>query len=440
MNHPDFEQTLHLAEEIRRLAASLLAHPEEAVPAKLNGTLFQFSETTREIHAFEPAREMARSLGALLADCNEQVLDSQTRLQALSILQNLLEELDVDGSVRHSKSRTPLVTPISPSTLHMNNRVVLYIDNNDLLVMLREVLFQAGFTTTNIASLDDLTRISEEDYPAAIIADLSLCHLSPDFGEVFAQFRQRGNPPPHLFCIAGSKDIPARLEAVRLGATRFFSKPLDVTRLVAVLKGVTGQTPTSPFKALLIDDDQLAGEIYEASLRHAGVETMIVRNPLQAPYLISQFKPDVIVTDVYMPGCNGLELLAVLRQDDMLADTPVIFLSSDNDIRCRLEALDLGGDDFLTKPIDTVLFVATVITRAKRSRVLKRSRSEYRNILDRMREMESHLPGNIPALRESTFQPDVFSTDLTLSEEYVIDDTGNEDAAQKSTGFLPGGS
>jgi hypothetical protein len=72
--------------------------------------------------------------------------------------------------------------------------------------------------------------------------------------------------------------------------------------------------------------------------------------------------------------------------------------------------------------------------------VLKRSRSEYRNILDRMREMESHLPGNIPALRESTFQPDVFSTDLTLSEEYVIDDTGNEDAAQKSTGFLPGGS
>jgi DNA-binding response OmpR family regulator len=424
MSHPDFAQALHLAEEIRRLATSLRDHPDEAVPAKLNGTLFQFSETTREIHAFEPAREMARSLGALLADYDEQVLDSQTRLQALSILQNLLDELATDGSARHSKTRTPLVTPISPSTHRMNKHVVLYVDNGDLLLMLREVLFQAGFTTTNVGSLDALIRIPEENYPAAIIADLSLCHLSPDFGEVFAKFRQRGNPPPHLFCIAGSKDIPARLEAVRLGATRFFSKPLDVTRLVAVLKGVTGQTPTSPFKALLIDDDLLAGEIYEASLKRAGVETMIVRNPLQAPYLISQFNPDVIVTDVYMPGCNGLELLAVLRQDDMLADTPVIFLSSDNDVRCRLEALDLGGDDFLIKPFDPALFVATVITRAKRSRVLKRSRSEYRNILDRMREMERHLPETYQGARESVIQPEVFSTDLILSEGYVIDDVG----------------
>jgi DNA-binding response OmpR family regulator len=394
MNHPDFAQALHLAGEIHRLAAVLLENADTAIPAELNNTLFRFSEISREIQAFEPAGEMARSLGALLADCDEQVLDRLTRLQALSILQNLLEELDADGSVRHSKNRAPLVTPISPSTQRMNNRVVLYVDNDDLLVMLREILFQAGFTTTNIGSLNDLVGIHEEDYPAAIIADLSLCHLSPDFGEVFAQFRQRGNPPAHLFCLANSKDIPARLEAVRLGATRFFSKPLDVARLIAVLKGVTGQTPTSPFKALLIDDDPLAGEIYEASLNHAGVKTLVVCDPLQAPYQISQFNPDVIVTDVYMPGCNGLELLAILRQDDILADTPVIFLSSDNDIRCRLEALDLGGDDFLIKPIDPALFVATVITRAKRSRTLKRSRSEYRNILDRMREMERHLPEN----------------------------------------------
>jgi hypothetical protein len=71
------------------------------------------------------------------------------------------------------------------------------------------------------------------------------------------------------------------------------------------------------------------------------------------------------------------------------------------------------------------LFVATVLTRAKRSRVLKRSRSEYRNILERMREMERHLPETYPGTRESIIQPEVFSTDLILSEDYVVDEGEN---------------
>jgi hypothetical protein len=75
------------------------------------------------------------------------------------------------------------------------------------------------------------------------------------------------------------------------------------------------------------------------------------------------------------------------------------------------------------------LFVATVLTRAKRSRVLKRSRSEYRNILERMREMERHLPETYPGTREKNIQQDVFSTDLILSEDYLIDDAGNEPPA-----------
>lgn len=416
--------------EIRRVAGLLLAHPEAAVPAELNGALLRFAEASRKNHSFEPAGEMARSLRTLLADCEGQILDHQTRIQVTSIIQSLFEALDADGAPRQTKDRTPLVTPIPPSTQQINNRIVLYVDNSALLLMLRESLFEAGFTTTNVACVEDLLRIDKDDCPAAIIADLSLCQMNPHSGEVFSQVRRHGTPPPHLFCLASSNDIPARLEAVRLGATRFFSKPPDIRRLIAVLKGVTGQTPTQPFKALLVDDDRLLCEIYELALNDAGVETLSVHDPLQAPYLISQFKPDVIVSDIYMPGCNGLELLAVLRQDDSLADTPVIFLSSDNDIGCRLEALDLGGDDFLVKPFDNSLFIATVITRAKRARALKRSRSEYRHVLERMREMERHLPEAFSGVRTGDAGMDVPFPDLIDPEDYTIHDIGHKDSVQ----------
>lgn len=410
------------AEEVGRLAAIFLARPKAAVSAELSAALFRFSVASKDGDCFESAGEMARSLGCLLAHYEGQILDSQMRLQVVSILQSLLEVLGDDGLVGNSRSRSPLVAPISPSAQQINNRVVLYVDDGALLIMLRETLFQAGFTTTNVNSLDSLALLGEEDYPAAIVADLSLCHMNRNSGEALAEFRQRSDPPPHLFCVASSTDIPSRLEAVRLGATRFFSKPLDVRRLIAVLKGVTGQTPTPPFKALLIDDDQLSSEVCMATLNQAGVETLSVHDPLQAPYLINQFKPDVVVTDVYMPGCNGLELLAILRQDDALADTPVIFLSSDNDTRCRLEALHLGADEFMIKPFDPSLFVATVVARAKHARFLKRSRGECRNVLERMREMERRLQENSPGSHEAGFQMDNEFFSLISMEDYILHD------------------
>lgn len=293
------------------------------------------------------------------------------------------------------------ITRLFPSTHSNNKRVALYVDSRSLTATLQKALLQAGFITINLESLDELVNHEEENFPAAIIVDLGRCHREACAKEVFAQLQQRFDPSRHIFCIASSDDISARLEAVRLGATRFLSKPVDIGNLIKVLNGVTGQTQTKPFRALLIENDEIIGNNRSSALNDTGVETLVMRDPLRAPDLINRFNPDVIVCDAYLPGCTGIELLAILRQDDVLADTPIIILSSENDSPCQMDTLYFGGDDFLVKLTDTQLLVATVIARAKRTRMLKRSRSEYRSIVEQLRDMEDFPPKSFSTAHKS---------------------------------------
>lgn len=391
-------------ERLRALLLDLQADSGCAIPPLLTATLFDFSIATVEQHRLEHAGEIARSLASLLHHCGLRVPDEQERLQVTVLVERLLQALvpkPIPSAAILTDAYRPLVTPIAPSSATSSLRILLHIDGAGERLLLDEALAAAGFEVRNIASLEALAALDERTRPAAIIADLSLCRRDAQAGERFADLRRWLSPPPHLFCIGAAEDIPARLDAVRLGATRFLATPIDTARLVAVLRGVTAQTPRRPYRVLMVDDDPLLGQLYADVLNEAGIETFVLDDPLAVPQAIAGFDPDVIVSDIFMPGCNGFELLALLRQDDALADTPIVLLSSEGEIGRRMEALDLGADDYLSKPVSGDVMVATVVARAKRARMLKRSRSEYRRVLQHVREIEraqqqsgSPLPGD----------------------------------------------
>lgn len=417
MSENDENSLQRLIERVRDLSAKqLLALDAPAAPL-LSSTLVDFHIATKENHCLEDAGEIARSLASLLHHCGERAPNEQERPQVSLLIGNLLRELAPVGSAMPALL-PPLVTPVVPSAATAQKRVALYVDSGSLLVMLRETLAQAGFEPLNVDSLEVLSALDAGQRPVAIIADLGLCQLHPQCSEVFSALRRRFDPPPHLFCIGTATDIPARLEAVRLGATRFLAQPIDTGRLVAILKGVTLQTPPQPFRVLLVEDDPFLGDLFAEGLREAGLEVCVVEDPLQAPARIAGFEPDVIVSDIYMPGCNGFELLAMLRQDDTLADTPIMVLSSEPQVGRRMEALGLGADDFLGKPVEMELLVSAVIARARRARMLKRSRSEYRRLLQRLHELERHLPGHV----HGQAGPEMVLEDMLLSETINMDD------------------
>lgn len=197
--------------------------------------------------------------------------------------------------------------------------------------------------------------------PAAIICDLA--------------FAKENNAPASsvapLIFTAPRDDFATRLNAVRAGGSAFFTKPIDIGALIDTLDTLTSAREVEPFRILIVDDQPLLAATYATTLRQAGMVVTTVTNPLRVMASLSDFQPDVLLLDMYMPGCTGLELATVLRQQAAYVSIPIVFLSAETQIDRQMDALKRGGDDFLTKPIQLDHLVGAVTSRANRARLLR---------------------------------------------------------------------
>ena len=371
--------------EIEARITSPDGSPESQLPSKIPDLVLALAEKALG-EGLMSVYQTTRSIASFLEGMQECDANEQDRLQLNLLLDNLRHELyPLNTRITPAFS---LITRIAASTPTSNDRIAIFVESRAIDAMLHETLGHAGFSPHSISSMQSLAQVEVDDYPMAIVADLSLCQVDSHTQATILSLRERFTPPPHLFCLAGADDVQARLQAVRLGATRFLKKPINTDQLIAIIKGVTIQTQTIPFRALFVDDDRVMTEYYAIAMKKIGVEVRVVNDPLSAPAVVTEFVPDVIVTDLYMPGCNGLELAALLRQDESLADTPILFLSIESNIQRQMAALDLGADDFLTKPVNIDVLQAAVLARAKRGRMLKRSRKEYKSVAEHLMHIE----------------------------------------------------
>lgn len=103
-------------------------------------------------------------------------------------------------------------------------------------------------------------------------------------------------------------------------------------------------------KILLVDDDLELGEALKDSFAEQGLSLEIATTGEDAVQLLETFDFDIILLDWNLPGINGLSVCRRYREAN--GCSYVIFLTSENDIKRKEEALDAGGDDYLVKPFD----------------------------------------------------------------------------------------
>lgn len=166
-------------------------------------------------------------------------------------------------------------------------------------------------------------------------------------------------------------DLRTRLQAVRLGGAAFFTHPVDIDALTAKLDDLTSHCAPEPFRVLIIDDEPALARLLGLMLQQVAMETRVVTDPLQVMAHLVDFRPDLILMDVYMPGCSGTELASVIRQQEAYVSIPIVYLSVETDISVQQEAMRQGGDDFLMKPVEPRHLVSAVSTRAARARILR---------------------------------------------------------------------
>ena len=210
-----------------------------------------------------------------------------------------------------------------------------------------------------------------ERHPAAIVMDVDFAGAG--VGLTLAAEAQIGleQKLPLLFFSLHEADTPTRLAAVRAGGQGFLTGTLEASSLMEKIEVLTCVAQYEPYKVLIIDDSGAQALHAERLLNGAGIVTRTLIDPIQAMTELAEFQPDLIILDMYMPGCTGTELAKVIRHNDRYVSVPIIYLSAEDDMDKQLDAMSEGGDDFLTKPIQPRHLITTVRNRAARARHLK---------------------------------------------------------------------
>ncbi|HEY9877446.1 MAG TPA: response regulator, partial [Leptolyngbyaceae cyanobacterium] len=115
-----------------------------------------------------------------------------------------------------------------------------------------------------------------------------------------------------------------------------------------------------PAKILVVDDHAASRMTAAAFLDLEGYDVLEADSGSQALNFVWTEKPDLILLDVMMPGMDGFEVCQHIKQDEQTRLVPVVFVTALDDRQSRLRGIEVGGDDFLTKPFDQLELSARV--------------------------------------------------------------------------------
>ncbi len=263
--------------------------------------------------------------------------------------------------------------PSPSSPLHEQKTRLVYIveDDKALGADLALQIGHFGYRVQTFTSPEQMLNAMDAEMPAGVIMDIMFPSDALAGTEAVARFTGDDHPPVPVIFISARDDITARLNAVRAGGHAYFTKPFDIGPLVDKLDNLTLDESPDPFRILIVDDSETLADYYALVLQRARMQTVVVNDPMEVMEALAEFNPELILMDMYMPGCNGRELAQVIRQQEAYIGTPIVFLSTERDVDKQMAAMGEGGDDFLTKPIKDNYLIAAVHTRAERYRTLR---------------------------------------------------------------------
>ncbi len=157
---------------------------------------------------------------------------------------------------------------------------------------------------------------------------------------------------------------------------------------------------------LIVDDEPVERETMRVLLSGRGYNLVIAPNGAEALEQAAALAPDLILLDVMMPGMDGFEVCQRLRADPLLAEVPIIMVTALDDQPTRLRGLEVGADDFLTKPYDRLELRARVqtITRLNRYHRLLVERTQRQQAEEEIhrRDLEMALLNHVITTAAST--------------------------------------
>ncbi len=232
-------------------------------------------------------------------------------------------------------------------------------------------------------------------------------------------------------CEEGGRDeLVPDLERIRTSATRLLERSEDIVRLatqsdaaaglgesealteqvLSKIKTVSGGAlPEAEGRLLVVDDNETNRDLISRQLARFGYTVATAVDGKEALDRLQQEDFDLVLLDVIMPRMDGVETLTRLRQEDRLADTPVIMLSSLNELDSAVRCIEMGAADYIAKPVQASLLEARIAA-ALEVRDLRSREHAYRRrvevdgaLIERL--LQGAFPGTVrERVREGTVE------------------------------------
>jgi PAS domain S-box-containing protein len=388
------EYLAHLEEKI-----SLLNHQWQEICAAA-GNLDIYPEFQRQFHNMrgtagtygcpelsDVAKEIDLLLGAHAATHSHLSVEVQVQitdyLKSLTSISRICSSRGVSLNIAPSAFRE-----ISQSSKRQLPLVFLVDDDADFCLNMTARL-KEHCVCVCFSSKSEFELALEDRLPDAVIMDMML--PEGDLAGADAALELASCQPVPLIFLSVRDDEESRLAAIRAGADGYFLKQEDPARMITLLDQLIRHSPSQAYRVLMIDDDVALCNLYSVTFQHVGIDVSTLNSPVGALGKIKTFAPDLILLDISMPEISGLELGALIRQYPDYNHIPIIYLTASSGDALQLAAMRLGGDDFLTKPLDADYLTQFLLARLARVRVTSQGEYKLQEALSELRYIQQGL-------------------------------------------------
>lgn len=296
-------------------------------------------------------------------------MDAPQLLQVEKLLEALIDSAKQPRQVMPTPTgRRPLHTGA-----HAERTKLVYAlrDGDGWADSISQQLESYGYELGIFGSVEDLLDACQRRLPTALMVEVSLLQAELTGSQWTERLRQIFAQPPALIFVSSKDDLRTRLRAVQAGGNAYLIRPIKASNLVDRLDELSAREAPEAYRVMIVEDSREQAAYCSAVLRDAGMLTCVVSDPDELLVQLGDFHPELVLMDIYLPGCKGDDLARVIRQMDAYVGLPIVFLSVEADFDRQVAAMGLGGDEFLTKSILPAQLTSIVMSRVERYRTLR---------------------------------------------------------------------
>ncbi len=248
-------------------------------------------------------------------------------------------------------------------------RIVIIDDQKSVTSALKAVLEDFSFNVECSHSIDEFKNSYDIKQVDLVLLDVVMPNVSTEEVFDFAKYLvERGTK---VISCSSLFTFDVRLLAVRARVNDYIVKPVNTYLLVEKIGRALGLQIKRNYHVVVVDDQKVMGTYYTEIFEKQGFSISYFPTAKSLFHKLDDLSPDMFLLDINMPDVHGFEMARMIRQEHKFDFAPILFITADETLETRIEAINAGADDVILKSAPIQSVIQQIDTRLNRASVVQ---------------------------------------------------------------------